>query len=206
MRLYAALIFAGAVACRAPAVPEPVSTGIPAASPASLGFDSARLDSVVVYLRSQVDSAFPGATVAIGRHGRMALVAAVGHYSTTDPRPVTTATLYDLASLTKVVGWTTACMQLVDQGRLDLNAPVSWYVPEFRGPQKDQVRIRNLLTHTAGFPPDLPLWQDTRTGEQAFPLPDTALLVNPPGTTYVYADVRALMGEQEGERIAWGRP
>ena len=53
-------------ACRAPAVPEPVSTGIPLASPASLGFDSTLLDSVTWFLRTQVDSAFPGATVAIG--------------------------------------------------------------------------------------------------------------------------------------------
>ena len=204
-RLALSVALAAAAACRPPAVPEPVSIGIPAASPASLGFDSALLDSVTIYLRTQVDSAFPGATVAIGRHGRMALVAAVGHYSTTDRRPVTTATLYDLASLTKVVGWTTACMQLVDQGRLDLDAPVSRYVPEFRGPQKDQVKIRNLLTHTAGFPPDLPLWQDTKTREQAFALADTAPLANPPGQTYVYSDVSAIIGEQVIERITGER-
>jgi len=194
-------------ACRgpAPSVPEPVSTGIPAASPVSLGFDSALLDSVTWYLKTQVDSAFPGATVAIGRHGRMALLAAVGHYSTTDRRPVTAQTLYDIASLTKVVGWTTACMQLVDRGLLDLDAPVSRYVPEFRGPQKDRVTIRLLLTHTAGFPPDLPLWQDTRSREAAFALADTAPLANPPGKTYVYSDVSAIIGEQVVERITGQR-
>ena len=189
-------------ACRAPAVPEPVSTGIPQASPATLGFDSTLLDSVRLYLRTQVDSAFPGATVAIGRHGRMALVAAVGHYSTTDSRPVTPQTLYDLASLTKVVGWATACMQLVDRGLLDLDAPVSRYVAEFRW---HTVTIRNLLTHTAGFPPDLPLWQDTRTREAAFALADTAPLANPPGQTYVYSDVSAIVGEQVVERITGQR-
>ena len=207
MRLHAALILAALAACRAtpPAVPEPVSTGIPPASPASLGFDSTILDSVTWYLATQVDSAFPGATVAVGRHGRLALVAAVGHYSTTDRRPVTPQTLYDLASLTKVVGWTTACMQLVDEGRLDLDAPVSRYVPEFRGPQKDQVKIRNLLTHTAGFPPDLPLWQDARSREAAFALADTAPLATPPGKEYVYSDVSAIVGEQVVEHITGER-
>jgi len=200
----AALILA---ACRSvpPGPPAPVSTGIPQGSPAALGFDSVALDSVVTYLRTQVDSAFPGATVAIGRHGRMALVAAVGHYAVSDPRPVTPQTLYDLASLTKVVGWTTACMQLVDRGRLDLDAPVSRYVPEFRGPRKDRVTIRNLLTHTAGFPPDLPIWQDTRNRDEAFALADTAALVNPPGQTYVYSDVSAIIGEQVVERITGQR-
>lgn len=202
MRLPAALILAGAVACRAPTIPEPVSTGIPPASPASLGFDSVLLDSVRLYLRTQVDSAFPGATVAIGRHGRMALVTAVGHYSITDARLVTPQTLYDLASLTKVVGWTTACMQLVDRGLLDLDAPVSRYVAEFRW---RNVTIRNLLTHTAGFPPDLPLWQDTKTREAAFALADTAPLANPPGRTYVYSDVSAIVGEQVVERITGQR-
>jgi CubicO group peptidase (beta-lactamase class C family) len=157
---------------------------------------------VTWYLRTQVDSAFPGATVAIGRHGRMALVAAVGHYSTTDHRPVTPRTMYDLASLTKVVGWTTACMQLADRGLLDLDAPVSRYVAEFRW---RNVTIRDLLTHTAGFPPDLPLWQDTKTREQAFALADTAPLANPPGKSYVYSDVSAIIGEQVVERITGQR-
>jgi len=209
VRPFAAAALAAAVvsACHGapPAPPAPVSTGIPAAPPATLGFDSVALDSVVAYLRTQVDSAFPGATVAVGRHGRMALLAAVGHYAAGDPRPVTPQTLYDLASLTKVVGWTTACMQLVDRGLLDLDAPVSRYVPAFRGPLKDRVTIRNLLTHTAGFPPDLPLWQDTKTRDQAFALADTAPLARPPGEAYVYSDVSAIVGEQVVEHITGER-
>jgi len=81
-----------------------------------LGFDSTRLARVVAYLRAEVDSgAFPGAVLAVGRHGRLALLAPVGHYGVDDPRLVEIGTLYDLASLTKVVGLTTACMLLVDR-------------------------------------------------------------------------------------------
>src|SRR2546427_437754 len=69
--------------------PVPASAGIPAAAPATLGFDSTRLAAVVAYLREEVDSgAFPGAVVAVGRHGRLALVAPVGHYGVDDPPAV----------------------------------------------------------------------------------------------------------------------
>ncbi|HLQ60057.1 MAG TPA: serine hydrolase, partial [Gemmatimonadales bacterium] len=82
-----------------------------------------RFDPVVPYLRSQVDSAFPGGVVAVGFRDSVVLLAAVGHYGANDPRPVTPETIYDLASLTKVIALTTECILLVDQGKLDLDAP-----------------------------------------------------------------------------------
>src|SRR5207248_3426925 len=77
--------FTGLVAaCRA-GVPLPASPGIPPAAPAALGFDSTRLAAAVAYLRAEVDSgAFPGAVLAVGRHGRLALAAPVGHYGVDD--------------------------------------------------------------------------------------------------------------------------
>lgn len=192
-------------ACHPAGPPLPVSVGLPAAPPAALGFDSVALDSVTRYLRTQVDSAFPGAVVAVGRHGRLALLAAVGHYASTDPRPVTPQTIYDLASLTKVIALTTACMQLVDEGKLDLDAPVRRYLPAFRGVNKDRVTIRDLLTHTAGFPPDLPLYTDTRSRAEALALVDTAPLASVPGERYVYSDVSAIVAMQVVEQITGER-
>ena len=194
-------------ACHAAApAPAPVpSAGLPLVTPESLGFDSTRLDSVVIYLRTQVDSAFPGAVVAVGRHGRLALLAAVGHYAANDARPVEPGTIYDLASLTKVIALTTECILLVDQGKLDLDAPVQRYLPEFRGPMKDSVRIRHLLTHSAGLAADLPLWDSTRTRAAALAMVDTAPLLSPPGTQYVYSDLSAIVLMQVVERIT-GRP
>src|SRR5207245_304428 len=82
-----------------------------------------------------VDSgAFPGAVLAVGRHGRLALAAPVGHYGVDDHRPVEAGTIYDLASLTKVVGLTTACMILVDEGELALAAAVPRFLPGVRAP------------------------------------------------------------------------
>jgi CubicO group peptidase (beta-lactamase class C family) len=187
-------------ACHA-GTPAPAHRDIPAALPESLGFDAARLDRVKEYLASQVDSAYPGAVVAVGRHGRLALLAAVGHYADGDERPVEPETVYDLASLTKVIGLTTACMMLVQEGRLDLDAPAQRYVPEFRGPDKDKVTIRLLLTHSAGLAADLPLFDSTRSRAAALTMVDTSPLLSAPGTTFVYSDLSAIVLMQVVERI-----
>jgi beta-N-acetylhexosaminidase len=201
-----AALTAGCGGGGAAAPPVPVSAAIPLAAPASLGFDSTRLAGVVGYLRAAADSgAFPGAVVAVGRHGRLALLAPVGVYAVTDHRPVQVATIYDLASLTKVVALTTACMLLVDEGKLALDVPVQRYLPEFAGPMKDRVTIRHLLTHSAGLIADLPLYDSTRTRSAALHTVDTTTLLAPPGTTYRYSDLSAIVLMQVVERLA-GEP
>src|SRR2546422_4456805 len=174
------------------------SAGIPRAGPSSLGLDSTRLADAVAYRGAEVDSgAFPGGVLAVGRHGRLALLAPVGHYGVDDPRPVEAGTLYDLASLTKVVGLTTACMLLVDSGQLELDAPIERYVPTFRGSMKDRVTVRQLLTHSAGLVADLPLYDSTATRAAALAAGDTTTLVAPPGTKYIYSDLSAIVRSEE---------
>jgi len=163
-----------------------------------------RFEPVVEYLRSQVDSAFPGAVVAVGQHdpeGKLLLLAAVGHYGANDQRPVTTETIYDLASLTKVIGLTTAAMMLVDEGKLELDAPVQRYVPPFQGPSKERVLIRHLLTHSSGLPAWRPLYAEAATREQALALVDTTPLLRQPGDTFVYSDLGAIVLTQAVEAI-----
>jgi CubicO group peptidase (beta-lactamase class C family) len=174
----------------------------PAAPPAA---PTASLDTVVAYLRSQVDSAFPGAVVAVGHHGKLVLLGAVGHYGIDDPRPVDTATVYDLASLTKVIGLTTVCMLLVHEGKLDLDAPVQRYVPAFRGPNKERVMIRHLLTHSSGLPAWRPLFTESTTRANAFALADTTPLTTEPGTAMVYSDLGAIVLTQAVEGITGQR-
>ena len=91
VRAALAVVWVGGLvaACRGVAPPPlPVSAAIPAAAPASLGFDSTRLAGALGYLRAEVDSgAFPGAVLAVGRHGRLALLGAVGSYGVNDHRP-----------------------------------------------------------------------------------------------------------------------
>jgi CubicO group peptidase (beta-lactamase class C family) len=179
-----------------------VATG----NPALLGFDTVRLRAAVAYLHSAVDSgAFPGAVLAVGRHGRLALVAAVGQYGVDDKRPVEPATIYDLASLTKVIGLTTACMVLVDQGKLALDAPVQRYLPAFRGRNKEHVTIRHLLTHSSGLPAWRPLYREADSRTTALALVDTTPLDAAPGQRFIYSDLGAIVLMQVVETLA-GEP
>ena len=164
-----------------------------------------RFQPVVDYLRSQVDSAFPGATIAVGYGDSVVLLAAVGHYDADDKRPVTTETIYDLASLTKVIGLTTAAMMLVDSGKLDLDAPAQRYVPMFQGANKDRVTIRHLLTHSSGMPAWRPLYAEAKTREEALALVDTTALLRQPGDTFVYSDLGAMVLAQAVQAVSGER-
>jgi CubicO group peptidase (beta-lactamase class C family) len=180
---------------------------VPAAHhPASLGLDAGRLDSLVQYLQSEVDSgAFPGAVVAVGRRDGVALLTGVGRYGLDDPRPVDAATVYDMASLTKVVGLTTAIMLLVDQGKLALDAPVQRYVPGFTGPGKNQVTLRHLLTHSSGLPAWRPLYTEATTRGTALTLTDTTPLMAGPGRATTYSDLGAIVLTQAVEAVTGER-
>jgi CubicO group peptidase (beta-lactamase class C family) len=96
-------------------------------------------------------------------------------------------------------------MLLVDEGRLDLDAPVQRYLPEFAGPNKDRVTIRHLLTHSSGLPAWRPLWREAHDRESALALVDTTPLDTIPGTRFVYSDLGAITLMQVVERITGER-
>ena len=117
-------------------------TGLPIASPASVGMSSERLEAVNrVVERGIAAGGYPGAAVIVGRKGKAVLQRGFGRLSWDESSPEVNpaSTIYDLASLTKVVGTTTAIMVLFDQGRISLDSPVSHYLPEFTGGEKDLV-------------------------------------------------------------------
>jgi CubicO group peptidase (beta-lactamase class C family) len=149
------------------------------------------------------DRAAPGAALAIGRHGRLVRLRGYGRL---DYRPrfaaATDSSLWDLASLTKVIGTTTAAMMLVQDGSLELDAPVARYLPEWNGaPGKDAVTVRNLLSHNAGLPPFKPFWRDTR-GKAAYLTKIGALPLDyKPGTQMVYSDLGLITTGLIVERI-----
>lgn len=139
------------------------------------GFDPKRLRAVHDVLDAAVQKGtFPGGVVAIGHAGKLALLEPVGRLdSAANAAAVSDDSLYDLASLTKVVATTTLAMQMVDQQRLDLDAPVSRYLPGFvdaatraddatakKIPGKDTVSVRQLLTHSAGLEPITLMFKD----------------------------------------------
>ena len=130
--------------------------------------------------------AYPGAQVLIARHGKVIMHACYG-YLTYDPdEPVTTDKIYDWASLTKVSGPLPALMKLSSEGKFDLNQRISYYWPSFKGSNKENLRIRDILTHQAQLRPIIPLWQskfarDARLREEVFktrPFRDTDIRIS----------------------------
>jgi len=132
----------------------------------------------------------PGAVVLVGNEGRIVYRKAFG-YAALGPEkmPMTVGTLFDLASLTKVVATTTAVMQLVEQGRVELDAPAARYWPAFGENGKGAITVRELLTHYSGLSPDLNLatpWSGYRGALRAIIAEKP---VAEPGTRYVYSDI-----------------
>ena len=129
--------------------------------------DSAHFAPIARYLEESVQrGAFPGAVVAVGRRDTVLYLHAVGRTTYAGGREVATSTVYDLASLTKVVGLTTAIMMLVEEGRVNLDAPVRSYVQMFGYAHDSTITVRHLLTHSSGLPAWRPYWQQVRTGAQ----------------------------------------
>jgi len=124
----------------------------------------------------------PGAVVVIGHQGRVIYRKAFGHRALVpEELPMTVDTIFDLASLTKVVATTTAVMQLVEQGKIILSAPVSDYWPEFKDNGKQAISVRELMTHYSGLPPDLDLKPDWSGYETAMKMIVDAKPIARPG-------------------------
>jgi serine-type D-Ala-D-Ala carboxypeptidase len=194
MRHLFALLATALVACahaasQAPAPPAP-NVGGDVAFPARA--ESVIRDSVQRVLdRASRDSAFPGAIAVVGDRTHVIARYAVGHLDWA-PSPVPDdRTLWDLASLTKVIGLTSGIMQLVAQKRIDLDAPVQRYLPAWTGPNKDRVTIRHLITHTSGLPAFKPYDEITHDPDSLAKLMFTTPLDTIPGAKMVYSDIGA---------------
>jgi len=153
------------------------------------------------------DGQIPGAVVLIGHNGQVAYRKAFGSRAL-EPRreAMTVDTIFDLASLTKVIATTTSVMQLVERGKIRPSDTVAKYLPEFGQNGKEDITVRQLLTHYSGLAPDLDLttpWQGKQTAyRMAFAdKPET-----PPGSGFVYSDINfivlgALLEHVSGETL-----
>ena len=132
----------------------------------------------------------PGAVVLVGRNGRIVWRKAYGDRAVEPVRePMTPDTIFDLASLTKVVATTTSIMILVERGKLRLNDPVSLYIPELKGEGRDRITIEQLLTHVSGYAPDFDLRERWTGYDEAIKRLIKEPLRNPPGTRFTYSDI-----------------
>src|ERR1017187_1748520 len=138
---------------------------------------------------------YPGAVLVAGRADTILYARGYGHFtwSTASPTPDPSTTRWDLASLTKILATTSAIAVLVQQHRVDLDAPVAHYLPEFSSGRKSEVTVRMLLNHTSGMPPYAKLWESAHTVAQARATLFLIPLRRAPGSSAEYSDLNAML-------------
>lgn len=182
--------------------------GLPSKSPGDVGMSATRLQKIdKVLARGIKAGGFPGAAVLIGRGGATVFERGYGNLSWSGRSAVVPdRTIYDLASLTKVVATTTAMMILYDEGRIRLEDRVAKYIPAFSGGMKDDITVQQLLEHRSGLPAGRDLWRIALTpGEARKAVIETPLECEP-GRCLIYSDLGAdLLGfiaeEVSGQRL-----
>ena len=199
------------------------------AAPSAAGLEPARLKRIDVIVEEAIrEGATPGAVVLVLRDGKIVFDRAYGHHTYERDIPTRSTDIFDLASITKISATTLAVMRLVEEGELDLDATVGNYLPKLKQshPDKAAIRVRDLLTHQAGFVPEIPFYTLVRDGDHRpepgddYPTRVSAsfylrkdfyrevmwpqLLATPlktPGT-YVYSDLGMYVLREIVERIA----
>ena len=153
--------------------PSSVAHRKPADFTPNLGRGIRQADSLIA---ASVGKLYPGAVFLVSRYGMLYEDRAFGYAQLNDyegrplasPPPMTRETMFDLASVTKVMGTTMGVMRLVDEGRVDLDAPVYRYLPDFRDVHKDSITVRHLLNHSAGLVQWQPLYYHAASEREAY--------------------------------------
>jgi CubicO group peptidase (beta-lactamase class C family) len=177
--------------------------GLIPAPPTAVGMDadlSVRIDSIVHVAMAEGMS--PAAAVAVGRYGRLVHLKGYGTLDWAPGSPaVDPTTLFDMASLTKVVATTTAAMILEEEGKLDVSRTVHSYVPELDAPDKAAITVREILTHRGGFEAFAPLHRQFRGRAEYLTQINARPLTSVPGTKMVYSDWDFILMQAVIERI-----
>ncbi|WP_147590144.1 penicillin binding protein PBP4B [Clostridium polynesiense] len=171
-------------------------------------FSKEKLQELDDFINKEVEEGFPGAVLTVIKDGKVVKNSAYGYKKKWDknnlmskPEKMTVDTLFDVASITKMMSTNLALQRLVSQGKLDLDAPVSKYIPEFKDSAEDPIKgkskitVRNVLNHTAGFAPEIRFFDNNSAGKFYSQDRNTTLELLPkaplayvPGTKVVYSD------------------
>lgn len=163
-------------------------------APENAGLRGESLNRIDHIMREAIrDSIFPGATVTVLKDGILAFERGYGYHDYTKTRRVRPSDIFDLASVSKVMGTTLATMKLVDEGKLKLNDPVSKYIPEYAVGDKAKITIAHFLSHTSGLPPFRVYVDSLKTRNAILAAIRKEALVNAPGERYVYSDLGMIL-------------
>jgi uncharacterized protein YbbC (DUF1343 family)/CubicO group peptidase (beta-lactamase class C family) len=177
------------------------------AAPPHRGVDSSRFDLIRPLVEQAIaEKKTPGAVVLIGRGDETLYEAAFGNRALEPSvEPMTPDTIFDMASLTKILATTTSVMMLVENGKIRLNDRVASFIPGFERYGKGNITIRDLMTHTSGLRPDLDLGDAWTGSDTAIQLAIDEVPTAAPGERFVYSDINyILLGEIVG-RVS-GKP
>jgi uncharacterized protein YbbC (DUF1343 family)/CubicO group peptidase (beta-lactamase class C family) len=180
------------------ASPVTRSKRLPVVNPAKVNVAAEKLKAIDVEVEREIQQKnLPGAVVLVARNDGIVFRKAYGARSVEPAREtMTTDTIFDVASLTKVVATATSVMMLVERGKVRLSDPLFTYIPEIKGEGREHITLELLLTHRAGYAPDFDL-RDRWTGyDEAIKRLIAEPLRNPPGTKFVYSDINYIaLGE-----------
>ncbi len=159
--------------------------------PESVALSTTRLAQMDAVIAEEISNKrLPGAVVVAGRRGRIVWRKTYGARVVEPARePMTADTIFDLASLTKVVATATSIMILVERGKVRLSDPLSLYIPELKGEGRDRITIEYLLTHVAGYAPDFDLRERWTGYDEAIKRLIKEPLRNTPGSRFTYSDI-----------------
>ncbi len=182
--------------------------GLPLRPPAALGFDGQRLrQALKIVQEGQGLDAYPGAVALVMRRGAVAGWLATGAAELEpNQRSMAGDTIFDLASLTKVVGGLSAALILLDRGMVCLDDPVGRFLPAFAVGEKGGITIRHLLSHSSGLPAWIPCYCDARTLDETVAVIAATESDAPPGVQVRYSDagmilIRAIVVAVTGEDL-----
>ncbi|HEX6627971.1 MAG TPA: serine hydrolase domain-containing protein [Gemmatimonadaceae bacterium] len=204
------VLAAGACAPPPPAkvvapVPTPHQYVAPEVGLNNSGLDTSLVTKLDKIVKTSIEEAVaPGVAIAVGRNGHIAYMKGYGYIDWNQPGSpvVDTNTLYDLASLTKVIATTTLAMILEENGQLDLSRTVVSYLPEFNSPEKAQITVKQLLTHSGGLEAGANVFQNARGRDQYLYQINARPLDYTPGTSMVYSDWDMILMQLIMERIS----
>src|ERR1700687_4155868 len=170
---------------------QSLAAKVPFTRPSTVALSAQRLAQMDQVIEDAIaQHQLPGAVVLVARKGRVVWRKTYGE-RTVEPRheAMTPDTIFDLASLTKVVATATSIMILVERGKVRLSDPLSDYIPEIKGEGRERITIELLLTHRAGYAPDFDLKERWTGYDEAIKRLIKEPLRSPPGARFVYSDI-----------------
>ncbi len=177
---------------------------LPIGTPDSAGMDTERLKGIEQLVLDGIqDGKMPGAVVCVGHRGKIVYLEAFGNRQVgDDPQPMTTETVFDMASITKPVATATSVMKLVEDGHLQLGSKVIDFFPEFAPYGKDEITIQDMLVHQSGLIPDNALADYLDGPELAWKRICDLKLVAPVGQEFKYSDVNFIVLAKVIEKVS----